>query len=587
MTSALLVARITHTGVYSDGRVNSSSILISDGDSGFAQENRKTPLYVPSGGTVEVPLTSNTLYSLNQGSIRGFVDSGQLEVDVVIQIRNDKDFGGTAGTGVSLAGAGNNIERVSGQLRFVLDAADAAGFIPGETVRFAGLTGDFLVINGDCVVSEVTKNTDLAGAAPGFWLIEADSPGADIPAGAQGAANLTLPNGKVVVELSSDSAGGFEGSSFYLGSNAVITGSVDPTAIEFAPAPPSLVAPNAIFVDSTDNTPYFKNAAGSLFSLLGGGGGGGGGVTGSFDKTVYVTVGGDSDPSNDGSDPNNPTTLGNVMTNHQTSSMLVILGIGTHSVPGGISVNEDNVSFISRMGGVHGETTAITGELTLGSGVTRFQAWGLRFNSDIMDDSSDGRHRFLECTSGNIKYTRVNPKNYLEFSDSSMNQMDYKVTGSGSNGTAGGGDTFMSGNSDLGTVQLDTASHYFKTRHGQTTGQIRAGSGVFVFVVLEGTVVNSKTALSVSVPAGMVIAQNCRMNNSSGIGPVEAQLSWLDDCIFDVSASSLGSSSGLGLGAAYFTELSYTAANPGDWSGSAPTTIQQAIDRLAAANPGA
>lgn len=33
--------------------------------------------------------------------------------------------------------------------------------------------------------------------------------------------------------------------------------------------------------------------------------------------------------------------------------------------------------------------------------------------------------------------------------------------------------------------------------------------------------------------------------------------------------------------------VAYSAAVPGDWAGSAPTTLKAAIDRLAAANPGA
>lgn len=32
---------------------------------------------------------------------------------------------------------------------------------------------------------------------------------------------------------------------------------------------------------------------------------------------------------------------------------------------------------------------------------------------------------------------------------------------------------------------------------------------------------------------------------------------------------------------------SYTPANPGDWASPPPTTIQEALDRLAAATPGA
>lgn len=58
--------RLTHTGQ------NTTFILISDMDTGYENQNRKSPVYVPVGGFIDIPLTSRALYSAMQGSIAGF-----------------------------------------------------------------------------------------------------------------------------------------------------------------------------------------------------------------------------------------------------------------------------------------------------------------------------------------------------------------------------------------------------------------------------------------------------------------------------------------------------------------------------------
>lgn len=70
------VIRVTHTGVYADGRPNTSSVFITDVDFGFQQENRKDPAYVPPGGFIDIPATTKGLFSFNQGDIAGFVSVG-------------------------------------------------------------------------------------------------------------------------------------------------------------------------------------------------------------------------------------------------------------------------------------------------------------------------------------------------------------------------------------------------------------------------------------------------------------------------------------------------------------------------------
>lgn len=47
MLDPVLSIRLTHTGVYADGRPNGSPILINDLDEGFENQNRKVPVYFP------------------------------------------------------------------------------------------------------------------------------------------------------------------------------------------------------------------------------------------------------------------------------------------------------------------------------------------------------------------------------------------------------------------------------------------------------------------------------------------------------------------------------------------------------------
>lgn len=49
--------RLTHTGLRADGGANTSSIIINDLDVGFENQNRKSPVYIPVGGFIDVPLT--------------------------------------------------------------------------------------------------------------------------------------------------------------------------------------------------------------------------------------------------------------------------------------------------------------------------------------------------------------------------------------------------------------------------------------------------------------------------------------------------------------------------------------------------
>lgn len=77
-----LVVRLTHTGVYADGRANPVGILIEDINIGSDQQYRKHPVYIPSGATLELPLTSWVIFSFTQGDIDGFIRSGQLTYEL-------------------------------------------------------------------------------------------------------------------------------------------------------------------------------------------------------------------------------------------------------------------------------------------------------------------------------------------------------------------------------------------------------------------------------------------------------------------------------------------------------------------------
>lgn len=73
-----LMIRLTHTGVLADGRPNTAPVLINDLDVGQEQQNRKVPCYVPVGGYLDIPASSRSLLSFEQGTIRKFHQVGVL-----------------------------------------------------------------------------------------------------------------------------------------------------------------------------------------------------------------------------------------------------------------------------------------------------------------------------------------------------------------------------------------------------------------------------------------------------------------------------------------------------------------------------
>lgn len=74
-----LLIRLTHTGLYADGRTNPSSVLINDLDVGYEAQDRKVPVYVPPGGHIDINASSRSMLSYEQGGIRKFTNAGVID----------------------------------------------------------------------------------------------------------------------------------------------------------------------------------------------------------------------------------------------------------------------------------------------------------------------------------------------------------------------------------------------------------------------------------------------------------------------------------------------------------------------------
>jgi hypothetical protein len=74
-----LTVRLTHTGFHADGRPNPTAILLSDINIGADHQFRKHQVYIPSGASLDLPLTEWVMFSFLSGDIAGFIRSGQLD----------------------------------------------------------------------------------------------------------------------------------------------------------------------------------------------------------------------------------------------------------------------------------------------------------------------------------------------------------------------------------------------------------------------------------------------------------------------------------------------------------------------------
>lgn len=232
------IIRVTHTGVYEDGRPNTASIFIDDLNEGREFQTRKVQVYVPPSQTVDIPFSTRSLLSLAQGDIRGFIERGLLTATMVMRFRKIGDLGGSAGTGVSLrvSGADPNIERVGGELKLVLNNdEDAVGFLEGERFTLTGLPAGFENLEGEVTILDIAPEEDLAGANPDAFTITVASLGPDIAGTQLGTSDLRLLDGKITVLF--ESAGevggvndsdlyGYIGGQFYPIDTSTFTGSI-------------------------------------------------------------------------------------------------------------------------------------------------------------------------------------------------------------------------------------------------------------------------------------------------------------------------------------------------------------------------
>lgn len=206
-----LIIRLTHTGVYADGRPNTASVTIYDLDQDILKKNRARSVPVPPNSSVDIPMSSETFISYSHGTIAGLVRTGVIRAEILLQLRDRDNYGGPAGTGQTLRPAVNNVERVGNFLRLVIPDnsipanVDSIGYLAGEPIQITGLTGAFRNLNGSYTISSVQPGFGLAGAAAGSYLVVVPSPGPNIGAITHGAGvSLKLVEGRISVEFTSD-----------------------------------------------------------------------------------------------------------------------------------------------------------------------------------------------------------------------------------------------------------------------------------------------------------------------------------------------------------------------------------------------
>jgi len=224
--------RITHTGFLSNGQPNTSPILLPDLDVGYEYAHRKSAVYIPVGGYIDVPLGSRVMFSAAQGPIRMLAERGMAEVSYLFICRNTVDLGGAGGSGISLAPAIQNAQRIAGVFTLVINSGtDTNGYLVGERVTISGLGGGFVALNGTHTISGFAKGADLAGPNPLCATVSFASVGADIPAAILVGVTLVLPDGVTThIFGSRGNVGGLgSGVRTYLAGDLVVTGTVDPT----------------------------------------------------------------------------------------------------------------------------------------------------------------------------------------------------------------------------------------------------------------------------------------------------------------------------------------------------------------------
>lgn len=277
----------------------------------------------------------------------------------------------------------------------------------------------------------------------------------------------------------------------------------------------------------TNLADFFTYVEPFFFRKISGGGGGGAvdsvnGKTGNvvlsaddigesqgFTNTFFVDVNGKS--ANTGKDPSFPTTLDNALNNASFGDLLLI-SEGVYNTGGSINITESNITIKSLQGGTGSNSVIIENDIIIGSGITRFRSFGVRFDGLLHDNGSDGRHYVSWASlgvSGQIK--RTNPKNWFEIIDSDIGSGSLIIEGVGSANTS----TTVSGNnSKTGNKTLSATNHFFRLFNNAVGGSLTASEG---FVVIDGcSVIGASGVVNIGANA-VFIAKDSSITDALGV----------------------------------------------------------------------
>lgn len=179
MVSFVPFIRVTHSGLYADGRPNTAPILISDVNFGFEQQNRKDPAYVPPGDSVDIPYTSWGAFSFEQGDIFKFQMAGLVTAEligVVPPLATNQYFyqddPGTDGIGTYAQSYAVLVpEQTLGALHKVTARVETPAAV-GETASIRLFRFRKASAFGAFFVDQITSTFVLDSADPWSWTID-------------------------------------------------------------------------------------------------------------------------------------------------------------------------------------------------------------------------------------------------------------------------------------------------------------------------------------------------------------------------------------------------------------------------------
>lgn len=174
-TISNLTLRLTHTGLYSDGSTNAQGILIDDLNTGGQEQNRKHTVYLPANSVIDLPLTDRVLFSYTQGSLHGYVQSGQVVVTVPISTATESTISWHFETAT-------NLDYVGGFYDFAPSDNDFSPSITHGSANLA-IAAHFFVVTGEVTSDAVTITVTGTSITDTGVNTPADSEVILIPAG--------------------------------------------------------------------------------------------------------------------------------------------------------------------------------------------------------------------------------------------------------------------------------------------------------------------------------------------------------------------------------------------------------------------